>query len=51
MVNLEPLNEIQLDNEMLLDTVEQLKRSPAGLDSMLGKMIPCGVAYHHAGIR
>jgi len=34
---------------MLRDVVEQLRRTPVGLDPMLGKMIPCGVAFHHAG--
>jgi len=34
---------------MLRDVVEQLRRTPAGLDAMLAKMVPLGVAYHHAG--
>lgn len=38
-----------LNHSMLRDVVEQLRRSPVGLDPMLGKMIPCGVAFHHAG--
>lgn len=31
--------------------LEQLKRSPVGLDSALEKSIRFGVAYHHAGKR
>ncbi|BFZ09845.1 hypothetical protein BsWGS_12884 [Bradybaena similaris] len=41
---------INLDKSSLTDTVEQLKRSPVGLDSMLGKCVLNGVAYHHAGL-
>ncbi|XP_055889745.1 DNA polymerase theta-like [Biomphalaria glabrata] len=39
-----------LDKSKLEDTIEQLKRSPAGVDPMLGKCIMNGVAYHHAGL-
>ncbi len=38
-----------LNRQGLMDTVEQLKRTPAGLDSVLKKTLPYGVAYHHAG--
>ena len=31
------------------DVLEQLKRSPVGLDMMLGRVVPYGVAFHHAG--
>jgi len=31
------------------DVLVQLRRSPAGLDSVLQETIPCAVAYHHAG--
>lgn len=41
---------INLDRERLVETVEQLKRSPVGLDPFLGKCVLNGVAYHHAGI-
>ncbi|CAG5132586.1 unnamed protein product [Candidula unifasciata] len=41
---------MNLDKSSLVDTVEQLKRSPAGLDPMLGKCVLQGVAYHHAGL-
>ena len=34
-----------------MDVVEQLKRTPVGLDSTLGRTVPFGVAYHHAGLQ
>jgi len=40
---------LALNFESLRDVVEQLKRTPAGLDALLAKMVPCGVAFHHAG--
>jgi len=40
---------LRLNHESLRDVTEQLKRTPAGLDVLLAKMIPCGVAFHHAG--
>ena len=30
--------------------VEELRRCPAGLDSVLADTLPAGVAYHHAGL-
>ena len=33
----------------LRDVIEQLRRTPVGVDAILGKMMPWGVAYHHAG--
>ena len=32
------------------EVLEQLKRSPAGLDPSLAKSISFGVSYHHAGL-
>ena len=43
------LTALTLNHESLRDVVEQLKRTPAGLDVLLAKMVPCGVAFHHAG--
>ena len=43
------LTTLTLNHESLRDVLEQLKRTPAGLDALLAKMVPCGVAFHHAG--
>ena len=40
---------LPLDQFTLRDVVEQLRRTPVGLDSVLGRTVPFGVAYHHAG--
>ena len=34
--------------ESRLDLVEKLKRTPAGLDSVLKAVVPAGIAFHHA---
>ncbi|EHB06668.1 DNA polymerase theta, partial [Heterocephalus glaber] len=39
-----------LEQKSLLEVVDQLKRSPSGLDSVLQKTVPWGVAFHHAGL-
>ncbi|XP_062391805.1 DNA polymerase theta [Sardina pilchardus] len=41
---------VSLKHEGLLDVVAQLKRSPAGLDQILQRTVPWGVAFHHAGL-
>lgn len=38
-----------LDQEGLEDVVAQLKRTPTGLDAILQRTVPWGVAFHHAG--
>ncbi|KAI8521186.1 hypothetical protein Bbelb_009400 [Branchiostoma belcheri] len=38
----------QLNRQVLKDVVEQLRRTPVGLDHMLGRVVPYGVAFHHA---
>ena len=40
---------LPLDQFTLPDVVEQLRRTPVGLDGVLGRTVPFGVAYHHAG--
>ncbi|XP_063126450.1 DNA polymerase theta isoform X2 [Rattus norvegicus] len=39
-----------LDQKSLLEVIDQLKRSPSGLDSVLKNTVPWGVAFHHAGL-
>ncbi|XP_048459045.1 DNA polymerase theta [Rhincodon typus] len=39
-----------LHRDELQETVDQLKRAPAGLDAVLGRTVPQGVAFHHAGL-
>ncbi|XP_073087665.1 DNA polymerase theta isoform X4 [Manis javanica] len=39
-----------LEQKGLLEVMDQLKRSPSGLDSVLQKTVPWGVAFHHAGL-
>ncbi|XP_062599884.1 DNA polymerase theta-like, partial [Saccostrea cucullata] len=41
---------LPLNRPSLMEVVEQLRRTPVGLDSTLGKTVPYGVAYHHAGL-
>ncbi|CAN2387728.1 double-strand break repair via alternative nonhomologous end joining [Pristimantis euphronides] len=48
---LEPsISPVVLDKDGIQDVVGQLKRCPAGLDSILGRTVPWGVAFHHAGL-
>lgn len=39
-----------LDQEGLEDVVAQLRRTPTGLDTILQRTVPFGVAFHHAGL-
>ncbi|XP_053313057.1 DNA polymerase theta [Spea bombifrons] len=41
---------VALDKDGIRDVVGQLKRSPAGLDAVLARTVPWGVAFHHAGL-
>ncbi|XP_059178781.1 DNA polymerase theta-like [Physella acuta] len=41
---------LNLDQDNLKETVEQLKRCPVGADPVLARCILNGVAYHHAGL-
>ncbi|KAM4888552.1 DNA polymerase theta [Thomomys bottae] len=41
---------VVLEQKSLLEVMDQLKRSPSGLDSVLQNTVPWGVAFHHAGL-
>ncbi|XP_041351343.1 DNA polymerase theta-like [Gigantopelta aegis] len=41
---------IPLNATALRDVYLQLQRTPVGVDSTLGKTVPYGVAFHHAGL-
>lgn len=40
----------QLNTQSILETLEQLKNCPVGLDKVLKNIVSFGVAYHHAGL-
>ncbi|XP_050459690.1 DNA polymerase theta [Cataglyphis hispanica] len=40
----------ELNNVLIQETLEQLKRSPSGLDNILKNTISFGIAFHHAGL-
>ncbi|KAK0079774.1 hypothetical protein PV326_008551 [Microctonus aethiopoides] len=40
----------QLNTEAIMETLEQLKRTPVGLDKVLRSTVSFGVAFHHAGL-
>ncbi|XP_045707980.1 DNA polymerase theta isoform X2 [Phyllostomus hastatus] len=44
------LSSVTLEQKGLLEVIDQLKHSPSGLDSVLKKTVPWGVAFHHAGL-
>ncbi|XP_064230756.1 DNA polymerase theta isoform X2 [Aotus nancymaae] len=39
-----------LEQKDLLEVMDQLRHVPSGLDSVLQKTVPWGVAFHHAGL-
>ncbi|KAM6224815.1 DNA polymerase theta [Rhynchocyon petersi] len=41
---------VVMDQKSLLEVMDQLKRLPSGLDCVLQKTVPWGVAFHHAGL-
>jgi len=40
---------VVVDREGIDEVLDQLKRSISGLDSVLQRTLPWGVAFHHAG--
>ncbi|KAI5134986.1 Dna polymerase Theta [Manis pentadactyla] len=50
LVRSSELPPVILEQKGLLEVMDQLKRSPSGLDSVLQKTVPWGVAFHHAGL-
>lgn len=40
----------QLDPTLISETLEQLKRTPIGLDNVLKNTVSFGTAFHHAGL-
>ncbi|XP_044856994.1 DNA polymerase theta [Mauremys mutica] len=44
------LSPVALDKEGIEEVMDQLRRSPSGLDSVLQRTLPWGVAFHHAGL-
>ncbi|XP_055481039.1 DNA polymerase theta [Psammomys obesus] len=50
LVNSSECPPVILEQKSLLEVMDQLKRSPSGLDSVLKSTVPWGVAFHHAGL-
>ncbi|XP_019329649.1 PREDICTED: DNA polymerase theta [Aptenodytes forsteri] len=44
------LSPVVVDREGINEVLDQLKRSLSGLDSVLQRTLPWGVAFHHAGL-
>ncbi|XP_075761239.1 DNA polymerase theta isoform X3 [Pelodiscus sinensis] len=44
------LSPVALDKKAIEEVMDQLRRSPSGLDSVLKRTLPWGVAFHHAGL-
>ncbi|XP_072765089.1 DNA polymerase theta isoform X1 [Anoplolepis gracilipes] len=40
----------EINNVLIQETLEQLKRSPSGLDTILKNTVSFGIAFHHAGL-
>ena len=45
----EDLLVLPLEPAALRDVLEQLRRTPVGLDAVLGRTVQYACAYHHAG--
>ncbi|XP_061049137.1 DNA polymerase theta [Eubalaena glacialis] len=50
LVRSSELPPVILEQKGLLEVMDQLKHLPSGLDSVLQKTVPWGVAFHHAGL-
>uniref|UniRef100_A0A3P9AD23 DNA polymerase theta n=1 Tax=Esox lucius TaxID=8010 RepID=A0A3P9AD23_ESOLU len=48
--NASDVRPVELDQEGVVDVLAQLRRTPAGLDPVLQRTVPWGVAFHHAGL-
>ena len=40
-----------LNKEKIIDALNELKNTPAGLDNLLSRCVRYGIAFHHAGCK